>query len=94
MVAIQVAIAVAVVFGAVVACRAFVGVLNTPLGFSTDRVVTIAGLGGRGPSARAGRPTGRSAVPDQTRRAHPRRWRMVVDGFAARRVVGGLGVCK
>jgi len=41
MVAAQVAIAVAVVFGAAIAGRAFVTVLRTPLGFSADRVVEI-----------------------------------------------------
>jgi hypothetical protein len=42
MVAAQVAIAVAVVFGAAIAGRTFVTVLRTPLGFSADRVVEIA----------------------------------------------------
>jgi predicted permease len=41
LVAAQVAIAVAVVFGAAIAGRAFVTVLRTPLGFSVDRVVEI-----------------------------------------------------
>jgi predicted permease len=39
--AVQVAIAIVLVFGAVVATRAFVGVLQTPLGFEPDRVVRI-----------------------------------------------------
>jgi predicted permease len=41
LVALQVAIAVAVVFGAAIAGRAFVGALMTPLGFSADRVVVV-----------------------------------------------------
>ena len=41
MIAVQVAIAVAVVFGAAIATRAFVAVLRTPLGFSADNVVQI-----------------------------------------------------
>ena len=41
LVALQIALAVVAVFGAVVAARAFVGVLRTPLGFSPDGVVTI-----------------------------------------------------
>ncbi len=41
MIAAQVAIAVAVVFGAAMATRAFVAILRTPLGFSADNVVDI-----------------------------------------------------
>ena len=41
LVAIQVAIAVAVVFGAAIAGQAFVSVLRTPLGFSADRVALV-----------------------------------------------------
>jgi putative ABC transport system permease protein len=41
LVAIQVAIAVAVVFGAAIAGQAFVSVLRTPLGFSAERVALI-----------------------------------------------------
>ncbi len=41
MIAAQVAVAVAVVFGAAIATRAFVAVLRTPLGFSADNVVQI-----------------------------------------------------
>ena len=41
MVAVQVAVAVAVVFGAAIAARAFVAVLRTPLGFSADNVVYV-----------------------------------------------------
>ena len=41
LVALQIALALVAVFGAVVAARAFVSVLNTPLGFSPDGVVTI-----------------------------------------------------
>jgi putative ABC transport system permease protein len=41
LVALQVAIAVAVIFGAIVAGRAFVSVLNVPVGFSSDRVVRV-----------------------------------------------------
>jgi predicted permease len=39
---VQVSVAVAVVFGAVIAARAFVDVLNIPLGFSPDRVVRFS----------------------------------------------------
>jgi len=41
MVAVQVALAIALVFGAVVAARAFVDVLKVPLGFNPERVVVI-----------------------------------------------------
>jgi putative ABC transport system permease protein len=41
MVAAQVAIAVAIAFGALVAARTFIGVLRTPLGFSPDRVAIV-----------------------------------------------------
>ena len=42
MVTVQVAVAVAVVFGAAMAARAFVAVLQTPLGFSADNVIYIS----------------------------------------------------
>ncbi len=41
MVAVQVALAIVLVFGAVVAGRAFLAVLRVPLGFSPENVVTI-----------------------------------------------------
>jgi predicted permease len=39
--AVQVAVAIVLVFGAVIATRAFVGILRTPLGFEPERVVRI-----------------------------------------------------
>jgi predicted permease len=42
MVVAQVALAIVLVFGAVIAARAFVAVLNTPLGFDPSGVLTIA----------------------------------------------------
>jgi ABC-type antimicrobial peptide transport system permease subunit len=41
MIAVQVALAVVLVFGAAIATRAFVGVLRTPLGFDPDNVVRL-----------------------------------------------------
>jgi len=41
LVSLQIALALVAVFGAVVAARAFVTVLKTPLGFSPDRVVVV-----------------------------------------------------
>jgi predicted permease len=41
LVALQVALAIVVVFGAVIAARAFVDVLRVPLGFSTERVIRV-----------------------------------------------------
>ncbi|HET9369433.1 MAG TPA: ABC transporter permease [Vicinamibacterales bacterium] len=42
MVAVQIALAIALVFGAVVAARSFVDVLRVPLGFSSDRVIQVS----------------------------------------------------
>jgi predicted permease len=41
LVAVQVSLAIVVVFGAAVAARAFVSVLRLPLGFSTERVIRV-----------------------------------------------------
>jgi len=54
MVSVQVAIAIAVVFGAAVAGRSFLTILATPIGFSSDRVVRVgmaAPANSGGPSA-------------------------------------------
>ena len=42
LIALQVAIAVAVVFGAIVAARAFVSILRIPVGFSAERVLLVS----------------------------------------------------
>lgn len=42
LVAVQIALAIVLVFGAVIAARALVAVLNVPLGFNPDSVVTLS----------------------------------------------------
>jgi putative ABC transport system permease protein len=42
MIAVQVALAIVIVFGAVIAARALLAVLTVPLGFSPERVITIS----------------------------------------------------
>jgi predicted permease len=52
MIAVQVAVAVAVVFGAAVAGRAFIRLVQTPLGFSPDNVLRITTVPPRGTADR------------------------------------------
>lgn len=54
LVAVQIAVAITVVCGGIIAARAFIAVLQTPLGFSSDRVVSISVSPPRGETDRQG----------------------------------------
>ena len=71
LIALQIALALVAVFGAVVAARAFVSVLNTPLGFSPEHVVTIPVAPPRPTSAPPQRVV--SVAPDRIEMTNPPR---------------------
>ena len=68
MLAAQVALAVVLVFGAVIAARAFVSVLQIPLGFDPDNVITVT-VSPHVPDPEARRDTGSSYLQDFYARA-------------------------